>query len=170
MNPISARTLRLGGVLLILAACTAGEDIATAQGDAAGGTARIAQQFAEALNDEDVERLVGLTAAPFFFREQGWDLAPDGDGFVRMDAEDRTCPDAAGLRAFLEELVTRVGLEETEPMPVPPDLDDAHRAGAEPSWQGLEVHAFLRGLGDVEHVAVVGVEPGSGKVRALYVN
>ena len=34
----------------------------------------------------------------------------------------------------------------------------------------LELYLFLRGFGDVEHIAIVGVDEKNYKIRLLYVN
>ena len=81
--------------------------------------------------------------------------------------------DAAQLDPLLRELATNVAVVTPEPVVDPPsqsDLLNEPLRGASSAWAELDLVLFRRGEGDVEHIAIVGVEPASGKVLGLYVN
>jgi hypothetical protein len=132
-----------------------------------------AEEFVTALNGRDVDQMIAAAGVPFRYRNQSWQRTADGSAFVLGPANDRTIGDASSLRAFFTDLATKVAVEHTRPeTDAPPRaqlLDDQLR-GAPGDWGTLDTFLFLRGSGDVAHVAIVGVDPRSAKVTALYVN
>jgi hypothetical protein len=117
--------------------------------------------------------MVALSGIPFRFRSQSWESAPDGSGFGLGAAAEQVAGNSTELDALLQEVTTKVHIAEPTPVPDPPGkeelLSDILR-GASTQWSDLTLLLFRRGEGDVEHVAIVGVEPASGKVAGLYVN
>jgi hypothetical protein len=136
-------------------------------------SAESATAFVEALNAGAVDRLIALVDTPFSFREQNWESAPDGAGFVLGAPSERRLVDTASLRTFMTELAARVRIEEPQPVASPPDEEALHAdplRGAPPAWRELDLIVFLRGMADVEHTAIVGVHPATGRVSAFYIN
>lgn len=132
-----------------------------------------AETFVAALNDEDVAALTRVSQTPFEFREQEWTNAPGGSGFVLGEAKDRELPTSATLEAFFQELVKHVATDSRRAAknPSPREALLAKQlAGAPAAWQALELVVFLRGEGDVEHIAIVGVDRRTRRVAGLYVN
>jgi hypothetical protein len=102
-----------------------------------------------------------------------WQSAPDGGGFVLGNADERVATDAAHLDPLLREVAAKVSVVNADPVVDPPsqsDLLSEPLRGASSPWASLDLVLFRRGEGDVEHIAIVGVEPLSGKVVGLYVN
>jgi hypothetical protein len=132
-----------------------------------------ALRFIQALNARDTGGMAEVSGFPFRFRNQAWETAPDAAGFVLGSAEERVAADAAQLDPLLRELATNVAVVTPEPVVDPPSqsylLNEPLR-GASSAWADLDLVLFRRGEGDVEHIAIVGVEPASGKVLGLYVN
>jgi hypothetical protein len=132
-----------------------------------------ASRFIEALNAKDTDRMAQVAGTPFRFRNQAWQSAPDGAGFVLGEAEERVAEDPAQLDPLLRELAANVAVATQQPVVDPPaqsDLLSEPLRGASPAWAELNLVLFHRGEGDVEHIAIVGVEPVSGRVLGLYVN
>ena len=117
--------------------------------------------------------MVALSRIPFRFTSQASESVRDGSGFGRGAAAEQVAGNSTELDALLQEITTKVHVAEPTPVPDPPSedelLSDVLR-GASPQWTDLTLFVFRRGQGDVEHVAIVGVEPVSGKVASLYVN
>lgn len=131
-----------------------------------------AGSFIQALNAKNVERMNGLSAAPFRYRNQAWESAADGSGLVLGKAEDRVAKGPEELRALLQDVIARVQVEDPSPVqnaPPKPELLNGPLRGAPPAWGEMNLVLFRRGEGDVEHVAIVGVD-AAGKVTGLYVN
>jgi len=136
-------------------------------------SAGTAEAFVEAINRKDVSALVEMASIPFQYRSQEWVSADDGYGFVLGAAEDQQIGDAGALRKFFEGLVGRVEIENekiSDLLPPGDSLLEEEMSGAPKAWSTLYLGLFLRGSGDVEHLAVVGLSSDSGKVGALYVN
>jgi hypothetical protein len=132
-----------------------------------------AARFVRALNAKDTEAMAEVSGIPFRFRNQQWASAPDGTGFVLGNAEERVAADAVQLDPLLRELATNVSIAEPNPVADPPSRSDMLSEplrGAPSVWSQLELVLFRRGEGDVEHIAIVGIEAASGKVLGLYVN
>jgi hypothetical protein len=132
-----------------------------------------ASRFIEALNAKNTGRMAEVAGTPFRFRNQSWQSAPDGGGFVLGEAQERVAEDSGQLDPLLRQLADNVAVETPEPVVDPPsqsDLLSEPLRGASPEWAALNLVLFRRGEGDVEHIAIVGVEPVSGKVVGLYVN
>ena len=132
-----------------------------------------ASRFIQALNAKDTGGMAEVSGIPFHFRNQAWESAPDGAGLVLGRAEERVAADSAQLDPLLRELATNVAVVAPEPVVDPPlqsDLLSTPLRGASSAWAELALVLFRRGEGDVEHIAIVGVEPISGKVVGLYVN
>jgi len=135
--------------------------------------AAIASRFIKALNAKDVAGMTALTERPFVYRAQEWETAKDGSGFELGAAADKTVAGRRALTQFLRELTTRVTVSAETPAASPPDSKTilaTQLKGANPRWARLQLHLFARGFGDVEHVAIVGVDPGRLKVAGLYIN
>jgi hypothetical protein len=133
----------------------------------------IAQRFVAALNGSDTAALGRLTSSPLLFREQRWRQATDGDGFVLGAASDTVLASDDRRRAFLGSLVGRIRIGSATPVERPPSREtllQRELTNADRRWSKLTLVLFRRGEGDVEHVAIVGVDPHTMRVAALYVN
>lgn len=145
--------------LLLLVACVS---------DAVSSPREQAERFVRALNADDVGRLVAVSESPFLLREQAWESASDGYGFVLGAVSEENY---ANREQMFRDLVARVAVdsEETVGLRAYETLTRELR-GASLEWQRLDLFVFLRGEADVEHIAVVGVSRQTGKVTALYLN
>ena len=134
------------------------------------GTA--ATGFVQAINAKDIDSMAKFAASPFRFRNQPWESAPDGSGFVLGAATERVANSSDELRTVLQDVAANVTIAEPTAVADPPpkaDLLSEPLRGATSQWNDLDLVLFRRGEGDVEHVAIVGVD-AKGKVTGLYVN
>jgi len=132
-----------------------------------------AEKFLLALNAKDVNAMLAVSGEPFLFRNQEWESAQDGIGFVLGEAKDKILTDKETLKSFFKELITKVEVEETTAAENPPDRSEFlenQLKGSPKRWLQLELYVFRRGFADTEHIALVGVDPQSRKVVALYLN
>jgi hypothetical protein len=147
--------------------------ITACRGASAADDAQQAEKFIQALNDKDVNRMMEACATPFFYRNQEWKSAPDGSGFVLGASKDVIAGNRDELRALLNEVPKTVRISAPKAVAEPPakrELIDTHLKNVASRWSRLRIIVFLRGMGDVEHTALVGIDPGTRKVKALYVN
>jgi hypothetical protein len=76
------------------------------------------------------------------------------------------------LVALLREVSSSVQVADPDPVATPPDKEVLLKQflkGAPSQWSEMHLVLFRRGEGDVEHVAIVGID-ARGKVVALYIN
>ncbi|HWY02174.1 MAG TPA: hypothetical protein VNX60_00795 [Candidatus Acidoferrum sp.] len=135
--------------------------------------AQVAERFVVALNAGNVQGMVSASGCPFVFRNQEWESVKDGSGFVHGRADDKIFAMKKLLETFFGTLVSKVKIESEKAAanPRPKDsllADNLKEAPA--AWRDLSLFVFLRGFGDVEHVAIIGVDSAHHKVRGLYLN
>ena len=131
--------------------------------------AEVARKFVISLNHKDMGALVGLSATPLWIRQQDWESAQDGTGFVFGKAHDIILSDQTQIKKYFSDPVNKITVERDVPNDAPLTLLQDQLRGAEKVWRDLSIHLFLRGMGDVEHIFVVGVN-GKGKIAAVYIN
>jgi hypothetical protein len=76
------------------------------------------------------------------------------------------------LFALLRDVASSVQVADPAPVTTPPAKDVLLREtlkGAPSEWSDMNLVLFRRGEGDVEHVAIVGID-ARGKVVGLYIN
>ena len=132
----------------------------------------VAGSFVEALNAKNVEAMSRLAGIPFRYRNQQWESASDGSGYVLGAAQDRVAGSADELLTLLRDMTSSVRVEDPAPVATPPSKDVLLKEtlkGAPSQWSDMNLVLFRRGEGDVEHVAIVGID-ARGKVVGLYIN
>jgi hypothetical protein len=151
--------------------------LAAAQLWSAPGTApadvEVAERFVVALNAGKVQDMASNSSVSFAFRNQEWESAKDGSGFVHGKTDDKLFTKKKLLTSFLGTLVGKVKIESEKAAERPPSKDALladNLKDAAATWRGLHLFVFLRGSGDVEHVVIVGVDSAHHKVRGLYLN
>ncbi len=133
----------------------------------------VAEKFVVDLNKGNTQELIAVSGVPFVFRNQEWESAKDGSGFVHGRAEDKSFRNRKALAKFLGTLVNKVKIENEKAAATPPSKDTLlsdNLKGSPPDWRKLKVVVFGRGFGDVEHVAIIGVDSTKHLVRGLYLN
>ena len=132
----------------------------------------VAASFVQALNAKGLPQMTALAGTPFRYRNQPWQSASDGSGYVLGPAQDRVANSSEELQALLRDVSGSVQIEDPSPVQSAPskaDLLNGVLKGAPSAWSEMNLVLFRRGEGDVEHVAIVGVN-AAGKVTGLYVN
>ena len=160
-------TLRTVAILFLLSIFSSSCGNPTAE-----TTSSIATSFVKALNTEDVEAMLALTSGSIFIREQEWESSPDGYGFVLGSVSDRQIENEVDLRETLENFADRVDVESEKSEPIGSLIDQlimSELSGITSIWEPLDGYIFLRGMGDVEHIILIGVGPEK-TVQAIYVN
>lgn len=129
----------------------------------------VARKFVISLNHKDMESLVGLSATPLWIRQQDWENARDGGGFVLGKVNDVLLTNQSQIKKYFSDPFHKIRVERDVPNDASLTLLQDQLRGAEKVWRGLSIHLFLRGMGDVEHNFVVGVD-SKGKIAAVYLN
>jgi hypothetical protein len=129
----------------------------------------IAKEFVASLNREDMQALVRLSAKPLLLRQQEWGSAPDGTGFVLGKTRDSNLTSDAQIKQYFSDPDNKIAVESEVPDDASLSLLKDELKGIEKQWSRLSLHLFRRGMEDVEHIFVVGVD-AAGKVVAVYLN
>jgi len=136
-------------------------------------TSQIAVDYRDALNDNNINALIQLSALPVTFINQEWESAPDGYGWMPGKKSTSKFDTQTGLNKFLEIFSPGINIEGTKATLIPRTEYDRFKtefSGSEALWNNLKAYIFTRGEYDVEHITVIGVNPETHKVKALYAN
>ncbi len=134
---------------------------------------QVTAQFRIALNTNDVVSLVKLTSLPLTVFEQEWESAQDGIGFVLGRQKINRVDKTEELEKFFEIFAPRVTVEGERAILISLGEYNNFRiefANSMDQWQKLKTYLFKRGEGDVEHIVLLGIDPKSNKVKAIYLN
>ena len=129
----------------------------------------VATSFVQAINQNDSNKAIQLSAAQLLIRNQEWESAQDGTGFVLGKAQDSLLVNQNQIKAWFSENIGKIDVEGTEPSKVTIELFKHELIGIEKTWQGVDIYLFFRGMADVEHIFVVGID-AKGKVAVIYFN
>lgn len=132
-------------------------------------TAQVAGKFVISLNHKDMDTLARLSATPLWVRQQEWESAKDGAGFVLGKVNDINLTDQEKIKKYFSDPAKKISVESEKSEDASLTLLQDELKGSEQVWKGLSIYLFLRGMGDVEHIFVIGVD-GKGKVAAVYLN
>jgi len=153
------------GCILFLGACDGSPQ--------APDSAALARDFIEALNARNTDTMQELSSLPFHIRSQEWESAQDGTGFVLGAPTDTTVNTPMELATHFSHLAESVKVEGTEPIRAGiaggPSLD-AELQGSGDAWSRRDLYVFLRGMGDVEHIVAVAVDPQTSHITGFYYN
>ncbi len=125
-----------------------------------------------AIDNNDIHRLRSVTALPLVVREQEWATANDGYGFVLGPARQFEITTDDEFNRYFESSIKLIKIARkkiiSEGIPLTMFSDELEEQ--KKLWNGLNLHLLVRGEGDVEHIILLGLEKGTHKLRAIYMN
>ncbi len=136
-------------------------------------TSQIAVDYRDALNDNNISAVIQLSALPVTFISQEWESAPDGYGWTLGKKSISEFDTQTSLNKFLKTFSPGIEIEGTKATLIPRTEYGRFKTEFSDSlalWNNLKAYIFTRGEYDVEHITVIGVNPETHKVRALYAN
>ena len=163
MKPLTKSTIILAHLFIIVVGTVACTKIPPPS------PAEVAAKFVISLNHKDMETLASLSAAPLWVRQQDWESAKDGAGFVLGKASDINLKDQDSIKKYFSNPAKGISVEREKPDDASLSLLRDELKGSEQVWKDLSIYLFRRGMGDVEHIFVAGVD-SKGKVAAVYLN
>lgn len=130
-----------------------------------------AQQIRIAINNNDLEIFRTLSAIPLTIRNQEWESAKDGTGFV-LGAAKRTLVSTEELfnktiPSFLKSLKIEGEQAITD---ITSNMFTSELGNNMNDWSDLNLILFKRGEGDVEHIVLMGLNKKTNKMEAIYLN
>ncbi|MDR4515938.1 MAG: hypothetical protein MRK00_00850 [Nitrosomonas sp.] len=124
------------------------------------------------INDNKVENLYTLTSLPLIVREQEWQSADDGRGFILGKVNQIVLSTKYEFSTYMTPLLKNIVIEGQESISEGITLDIfTDELGKQSSnWNDLNLVLFKRGEGDVEHIILMGLSKETNKLRAIYIN
>lgn len=119
------------------------------------------------INDNNVEYFHSLVSSTLIVREQQWETAKDGIGFILGEVKQVLIQSDAKTASFLKSIYI-----EGDKAISDVTLNMFHNElGAQiKRWEKYKLILFIRGEGDVEHIVLMGLDNKTRKLQALYVN
>ena len=136
-------------------------------------TNEAANQFAKAINKNDTQILIALSGFSFYVHNQKWEAANDGYGFVLGKRDSRVFEESENFSVYLRGLVEELEVNSVDGIYIP--LAEYSRFHDEfgsyfMQWKSQDAYLFLRGMGDVEHIMILGVNRKTKKIEQIYFN
>lgn len=148
--------------LILFSACS------TSNADSITNTA---EKIRLAINRNNVELLRSLTVIPLSVREQEWESAQDGSGFVLGKVKETTLSTKSDFNNFMPAFLKSVEIEgEKASTDITLDMFTDELGKNIKYWSRFNLVLFKRGEGDVEHIVLIGLNKTSRKMEAIYIN
>lgn len=131
-----------------------------------------AEKIRISFNKNDSEQLISITQSPLFIRHQEWESADDGSGFILGKYSDMNLTSDEEIQFRLKTLVDKINIQGKHPIIEGIHLDDfkENLTKSEHIWDNLDIALYLRGMADVEHIVIVGLDKNTHHLRAIYYN
>lgn len=136
-------------------------------------TSEVATLFVQALNQDNLDVLTDHSELPFYIYSQQWNTAGDGHGFVLGEKKKTILNNKGDVSAYMRSLIRDLETEsiDAQYIPVAEYSRFQEELGATVTmWESQDVFLFLRGMGDVEHIIMLGVNRKTKKIQQLYFN
>lgn len=126
----------------------------------------------KAINSNNVKALRSLTDLPLFFRNQEWESASDGYGFVLGSFKQIQLSSDAEFTKHFNKFIKTIQIEGNKVITqdISLDLFSEELRGQTKNWRTLKLHLLKRGEGDVEHIVLLGLDKNTNKLKAIYIN
>lgn len=147
---------------------------AAAQTEAKGDRANrlAAESFVALLNRKNVAELVAKMDDVVHLRIQSWRDGPPR-GLHLGDVVDTLASTPEEKRKMAADLVASVRIETVRAVRARMSDDvvfETFLRDAPPDWKALSLTLFVRGRGDVEHTALIGLNRANARIRGIYLN
>ncbi len=130
-----------------------------------------ALQIRLSINNNNVKKLRALSSLPLIVREQEWESANDGSGFILGATKQssistdeafnkKIMPFLKSLQIKGEQAITDITL----------NMFTTELGKQVNNWADLKLILFKRGEGDVEHIVLMGLSKKTNKLKAIYIN
>jgi len=136
-------------------------------------TTEVANNFARAINDSDSAFLLKSYSQRFHVYTQQWSTATDGHGFTLTKLNHASYNTNSELSVFTNKLIKDLKLESIKGEYIPVETYSRFKeqfGTYNDEWKSRDAIMFLRGMGDVEHIVIIGVNRKSKKVDLFYYN
>ncbi|MFK5915780.1 MAG: hypothetical protein QM484_15545 [Woeseiaceae bacterium] len=145
--------------------------LSACNGDKTLSTTEQAQQIRLAINNNDAEKLRTLSALPLMLRNQEWESAQDGYGFVLGVAKHTIISTNDLFNKTIPPFLKSLNIEgEQATTDITLTMLTSQLGKTINDWADLNLVIFKRGEGDVEHIVIMGLNKKTNKLNAIYIN
>ncbi|GAB1270304.1 hypothetical protein NBRC116493_35580 [Aurantivibrio infirmus] len=125
-----------------------------------------------ALNNQDTETLANLVGSSLTIREQQWEATESETDLVLVTKSDSKILNNLNNQKGLILLAETLFIEGTQPklLKHKEKLYRRELLGIEHNWSNLELVGFYREQEDVQHLVLLGFDPSTKKLLAIYSN
>lgn len=124
-----------------------------------------------AINNNNVVQLRALTSIPLIIREQEWESAQDGKGFVLGKVNQSLISTNVLFNKKIPLFLQSLKIEgEKAITDITLDMFTDELGDQIKTWNKFKLILFKRGEGDVEHIVLIGLNKKTNKLNAIYIN
>ena len=147
---------------VLLSSCSDGKTLSPAEH---------AQQVRLAINNGNAEKIHALSTLPLTLRNQEWESAQDGSGFVLGGVNQTTISTEELFNKTIPSFLKSLKIEgEQAVTDVTLNMFTSELGKSMNDWAELNLVLFKRGEGDVEHIVLMGLNKKTNKLKAIYIN
>ena len=130
-----------------------------------------AQLIRGAINNNDVKKFRELSALPLLLREQEWESAKDGTGFVLAATKQSLLATNEQFNKIIPSFLKSLHIEgEQAILDITLNMFSDELGNQVDGWTNLNLILFKRGEGDVEHIVLMGLNKKTNELEAIYIN
>lgn len=130
---------------------------------------KVVESFVQAINDNDVDSIVKLSANTLWVRTQIWEKGPDDKTLLLGRATDNRLADSNQIKSYFSEHIKNFSVSIVKSTAAPDSLFKDELKGIERLWQNLDMYLLPGSKEDAAHILVIGIND-KGKVSAIYYN
>jgi len=131
------------------------------------------QEFVKTLNKGSLDDLIDLMEFPFNLSNHQWNQADNNQSLALTDFKALDFDEEDDFRLYFRNFIRTVNIQSEQGKYIPVNQYSQYIDELGPNlavWSKLDAYVYLRGTGDVEHLIIVGVNPDSETIQAMYYN
>ena len=130
-----------------------------------------ALQIRLSINNNNIEKFRALSSLPLIIREQEWESANDGTGFILGTAKQSLLSSDDNFNNKISTLLKSLKIEgEKAITDITTNMFTTELGEQVNTWDDFKLILFKRGEGDVEHIVLMGLNKKTNKLQAIYIN
>ena len=130
-----------------------------------------ALQIRLSINNNNIEKFRALSSLPLIIREQEWESAKDGTGFILGAAKESLLSSDDEFNIKISTFLKSLQIEgEQAVTDITLNMFNDELGEQVNNWDDFKLILFKRGEGDVEHIVLMGLNKKTYKMEAIYIN
>jgi len=130
-----------------------------------------ALQIRLSINNNNIEEFRALSSLPLIIREQEWQSAKDGTGFILGVAKQSLLSSDDAFNKIISTFLKSLQIEDERAVTdITSNMFTSELGEKVNDWDDFKLILFKRGEGDVEHIVLMGLNKKTNKLQAIYIN